>query len=879
MLKKNTASQNVYFCLVNASTGGALTGATVSVRRCLDGTFAAAGGTVTEDTGGLYKFAPSQADTNADLLCYYFTATSAIPVCLTIRTTAADLSDSVRLGLTALPNATAGANTGLPVVGTQVPNATAGASGGLLISGSNSGTTTFGAVTCTGTLTVSDGIVVSRSTSNSDAISATGSGSGCGIKATGGAASGATAAGEGVKAVGGAASTSSGGTAGRGVYFLGGAGAASTNGAGSGFRGEGGGTTTVSGGKGMHLVGTGSAGDLDISTNGISGITSTAQIGVNVVSYASGQAPLQPTVAGRTLDVSAGGEAGLDWANVGSPTTTVNLSGTTIATTQQVDVNTIKTQTVTCAAGVTVGAFVGNATAALSVDASGRVDVSKIKGTASAGAAGYVGIDWSAINAPTTTVSLSGTTVGTVTTLTNAPSDSSGVTTLLSRLSAARAAMLDALSLRTGTAQAGAASTITLDSGASATDDLYKGQWIAITSGTGAGQSRLITGYVGSTKVATVHRNWATNPDNTSVFYLLSAADIYGLVLADTTTTLTNAPSDSSGVTTLLSRLTSARAGYLDNINNSNLSSVPAFPSNFAALAITAGGIVQADLQTIKTQSVTCAGGVTIPAATLASTTNITAASGVALTAAYDAAKTAAQAGDAMSISTAGLARFFTQDSGKVYADAVAGSVVNEIASNATGGGGGSTDWTTTERSQIRYRLGLDGTTNTPSATPSLGFPTNFSTLAIDGSGRVDVGSIHGQPMTDNGGSNMSVFWESGGLGNTAWTLSAVINIPTSTWSVGTRVLTAGTNIVLAKGTGVTGFNDLDAGGVRSAVGLSTNNLDTQLSDLNTLSTAVKAQTDKLTFTNVASVNYLKSDIRLLVGQASVTSTDRFPGL
>jgi hypothetical protein len=41
--------------------------------------------------------------------------------------------------------------------------------------------------------------------------------------------------------------------------------------------------------------------------------------------------PLVPTTAGRTLDVSAGGEAGVDWANVGSPTTTLGLSGTTIA--------------------------------------------------------------------------------------------------------------------------------------------------------------------------------------------------------------------------------------------------------------------------------------------------------------------------------------------------------------------------------------------------------------------------------------------------------------------------------------------------------------------------------------------------------------------
>src|SRR3990167_1060502 len=46
---------------------------------------------------------------------------------------------------------------------------------------------------------------------------------------------------------------------------------------------------------------------------------------------------------GTTLDVSAGGEAGVDWANVGSPTTTVALTGTTVAVTQKVDVDTIKT--------------------------------------------------------------------------------------------------------------------------------------------------------------------------------------------------------------------------------------------------------------------------------------------------------------------------------------------------------------------------------------------------------------------------------------------------------------------------------------------------------------------------------------------------------
>jgi hypothetical protein len=49
---------------------------------------------------------------------------------------------------------------------------------------------------------------------------------------------------------------------------------------------------------------------------------------------------LKPTVAGRALDVSTGGEAGVDWANVGSPTTTLVLSGTTVKTATDVETDT-----------------------------------------------------------------------------------------------------------------------------------------------------------------------------------------------------------------------------------------------------------------------------------------------------------------------------------------------------------------------------------------------------------------------------------------------------------------------------------------------------------------------------------------------------------
>jgi hypothetical protein len=79
--------------------------------------------------------------------------------------------------------------------------------------------------------------------------------------------------------------------------------------------------------------------------------------------------------------------------------------------------------------------------------------------------------------------------------------------------------------IRSGTAQAGAASTITLDSGASAVNSVYNGTVISLDGGTGSGQSRIITGYVGATKVATVDSAWTVTPDNTSTFDITATAN------------------------------------------------------------------------------------------------------------------------------------------------------------------------------------------------------------------------------------------------------------------------------------------------------------------------------------------------------------------
>lgn len=119
MFRKNVAGQVIHFQGVDSATGGIKSGVTWTVRRCIDGTFAAGGGTVTEDgTTGWYKYAMSQADTNGNNIGFNFTGTGAIPQTVNIITTAADPTDAVRLGLTALPNANAEAAGGLYTRGT-----------------------------------------------------------------------------------------------------------------------------------------------------------------------------------------------------------------------------------------------------------------------------------------------------------------------------------------------------------------------------------------------------------------------------------------------------------------------------------------------------------------------------------------------------------------------------------------------------------------------------------------------------------------------------------------------------------------------------------------------------------------------------------------
>ena len=63
---------------------------------------------------------------------------------------------------------------------------------------------------------------------------------------------------------------------------------------------------------------------------------------------------------------------------------------------------------------------------------------------------------------------------------------------------------------------------IQLSTAASSTDGAYDPAVVMIVSGTGAGQCRMIYQYAGSTKTATVDRNWKVNPDTTSEYRILA---------------------------------------------------------------------------------------------------------------------------------------------------------------------------------------------------------------------------------------------------------------------------------------------------------------------------------------------------------------------
>jgi len=609
---------------------------------------------------------------------------------------------------------------------------------------------------------------------------------------------------------------------------------------------------------------------------------------------------LRPTVAGRTLDVSSTGEAGVDWANVGSPTTTLALTGTTIAVTQKVDVDTIKTNPVVNGGTLTFpsGATLASTTNITAGTVTTATNVTTVNGLASG-----------------------------VITAASIAADAIGASEL------AADAVTEIRSLASGTSDSGTTTTMVDAARTEADADYWAGSLIVFTSGNIAGQARLITAFNASTDTITF------TPATTQ---------------AVATQTYEIWPATESLRPTVSGRTLDVSSTGEAGVDWANVGS----PTTSLALTGTTIATTQkVDIETIKTNPVVNGGTITFPTtATLASTTNITAgtittatnvttvnglAAGVitATSIAADAITDAKVASDVTIASVTGavgsvtgavgsvtgnvggnvtgsvgsvvgavgsvtgnvggnvtgtiggltaaaLKDFFDTDSLTTFGSAVAGSVVKEIADNASGGGATAADvadavWDEARSGHVTSGSFGEGVASvqgnvTGSVASVAGNVVGSvgSVIGAVGSVTGTVGSVTGAvgSVTGNVGGNVTGSVGSvatDGISAASLAADAGTEIGIAVWASTTRLLTAGTNIVLAKGTGITGFNDLSAAQVNaeadtalSDVGLTgtvTGRIDAAISTRlasasytapdNSSITAIKAKTDSLTFT------------------------------
>lgn len=191
-----------------------------------------------------------------------------------------------------------------------------------------------------------------------------------------------------------------------------------------------------------------------------------------------------------------------------------------------------------------------------------------------------------------------------------------------------------------------------------------------------------------------------------------------------------------------------------------------------------------------------------------------------------------------------------------------AGGATSKVVDDVGGGATGTGDWTATEKAQFRYRLGLDGSTSAPGATPVL---------------PVDVTKIGGQALSGTLPTNFNSFFGNAG-NNTVRIVDYVGATGTGggasaadVWAYGSRSLTdavevSGTvpvNLIAVSGTAVTGPNDLKA---------DTSTLATQavLQQVSGTAVSIKAKTDLFSFAGTDVKATLDNETVLLSGVPGV---------
>ena len=123
-MRKNVAGQKISANLVAKADGSAVTTGTTTVYVTVDAGTQATTGTATHKGNGEWSYAPSQAETDGGHVAFTFVNAAAVGVTVNAYPVSFDPTDSVRLGLTGLANAAAGASGGLALVGSNVGTAT-----------------------------------------------------------------------------------------------------------------------------------------------------------------------------------------------------------------------------------------------------------------------------------------------------------------------------------------------------------------------------------------------------------------------------------------------------------------------------------------------------------------------------------------------------------------------------------------------------------------------------------------------------------------------------------------------------------------------------------------------------------------------------------
>ena len=114
-MRKNTTGQVVAFQAASTTDGSAVTTGTPVVYYTIDGgTQGTGAGASTHEGNGCWSYSPSQAETNGNHVVFTFVLTGAVSQSVNLYPVSFDPTDSVRIGLTALPNAAVGAAGGLP---------------------------------------------------------------------------------------------------------------------------------------------------------------------------------------------------------------------------------------------------------------------------------------------------------------------------------------------------------------------------------------------------------------------------------------------------------------------------------------------------------------------------------------------------------------------------------------------------------------------------------------------------------------------------------------------------------------------------------------------------------------------------------------------